>query len=97
MGGTFGGAPYGATKRCTGCGGTSPYEATKRCTGCAGRMRAPPLGPRWRSLWGHEALYWVWRTHAGTPTGALGGAPCEATKRCTECGGRVQAPPLWPS
>ena len=39
--GTFGGAPYGATKRCTGCGG---------------RMRAPPLGPSVELPMGHETL-----------------------------------------
>eukprot|EP00959_Pyramimonas_sp_CCMP1952_P261199 5460931-Pyramimonas_sp.AAC.1 len=76
--GGFGGAPYGATKRSTGC------------VECTGRMRTVPLGPsvglpmgppsavlgvrdacgrkhwdlRWGSLCGHEALYWVCGTHA---------------------------------
>eukprot|EP00959_Pyramimonas_sp_CCMP1952_P402575 8436224-Pyramimonas_sp.AAC.1 len=29
---------------------------------------------RWSSVWGHEALYWAWRTHAGWP-GTFGGRP----------------------
>ena len=91
----------------TGAFGGAPYGATKRCAGCGGRMRAPPLGPsvelpmgprnavlgggdacappyldlRWSSLWVHETLCWVWRAHAGTPTGTFGGAPYGATKR----------------
>eukprot|EP00959_Pyramimonas_sp_CCMP1952_P224219 4688436-Pyramimonas_sp.AAC.1 len=54
--GAFGGAPYGATKRCPGRGsrmwppstgafGGAPYGATKRCPGCGGRMQHPPLEP----------------------------------------------------
>eukprot|EP00959_Pyramimonas_sp_CCMP1952_P107126 2239754-Pyramimonas_sp.AAC.1 len=55
--GAIGGALYGATKRCTGCGGRmcypplgpsvelAPDGATKRCTGCGGRMWYPRLGP----------------------------------------------------
>eukprot|EP00959_Pyramimonas_sp_CCMP1952_P164479 3438670-Pyramimonas_sp.AAC.1 len=26
---------------------------------------------RWSSLWGHEALYWVWETHADCAAGAF--------------------------
>eukprot|EP00959_Pyramimonas_sp_CCMP1952_P058424 1220391-Pyramimonas_sp.AAC.1 len=33
-------------------------------------------------LWGYEALSWAGKTHANTPTGAFGGAPYGATKRC---------------
>eukprot|EP00959_Pyramimonas_sp_CCMP1952_P383316 8031957-Pyramimonas_sp.AAC.1 len=48
--GTLGGAPCGATKRCTGLGETQgPREegkrVTKRCIGCGGRMRTIALGP----------------------------------------------------
>eukprot|EP00959_Pyramimonas_sp_CCMP1952_P266695 5575997-Pyramimonas_sp.AAC.1 len=36
-----------------------PYGATKRCAGCGGRMRPPThWGLRWSSLWGHETLCW---------------------------------------
>eukprot|EP00959_Pyramimonas_sp_CCMP1952_P166097 3471473-Pyramimonas_sp.AAC.1 len=42
---------------------------------------------RWSSLWGHEALYWVGGTHASGSTGAAGGAPNGATKRCAAWGG----------
>eukprot|EP00959_Pyramimonas_sp_CCMP1952_P462862 9483936-Pyramimonas_sp.AAC.1 len=37
--------------------GEAPYGATKRCTGCGGRKWPSPLGP-WVGfpLWGHEAL-----------------------------------------
>eukprot|EP00959_Pyramimonas_sp_CCMP1952_P325579 6814347-Pyramimonas_sp.AAC.1 len=57
----------------------------------------PNWGFRWSSLWGHETLYGVWQTHAGTPIGAFAEAPYGATKRCTACGGRMRAPPLGPS
>eukprot|EP00959_Pyramimonas_sp_CCMP1952_P367685 7701632-Pyramimonas_sp.AAC.1 len=30
---------------------------------------------RWKSVWGHGALYWVCRTHADGGTGTFGGAP----------------------
>eukprot|EP00959_Pyramimonas_sp_CCMP1952_P328115 6869410-Pyramimonas_sp.AAC.1 len=47
------------------------------------------LGRRWGSLWGHEALYWVGKmphcvfgTHADGGTGAFGGVPYGATRRC---------------
>eukprot|EP00959_Pyramimonas_sp_CCMP1952_P096453 2016099-Pyramimonas_sp.AAC.1 len=55
--GLFCGAPYGATRRYTECGGRmwspplgpawggAPYGATKSRTGCGGRMWPPPLGP----------------------------------------------------
>merc|ERR1712147_225645 len=75
----------------TGAFGGAPYGATKPCTGRSGRMRAAALGPsvelpmgprnpvlgvrdacgrqhwglRWSSLWGHETLYWAFGTHAG--------------------------------
>eukprot|EP00959_Pyramimonas_sp_CCMP1952_P313777 6568184-Pyramimonas_sp.AAC.1 len=58
--GTFSGAPYGPTKRCTGWG-----EA------CGLRHR----GLQWSLLWGHETLYRVGETHAGCATGNFGGAP----------------------
>eukprot|EP00959_Pyramimonas_sp_CCMP1952_P317400 6642964-Pyramimonas_sp.AAC.1 len=32
----------------------------------------------------------------GTPTGAFGGAPFGATKRCTGCGGRMWYPHMGP-
>eukprot|EP00959_Pyramimonas_sp_CCMP1952_P378829 7935658-Pyramimonas_sp.AAC.1 len=47
----------------------------------------PPWGLQWSSLWGHEALYWVRGTHAGTPTEAF----------CTGREGRMRAPPVGPS
>merc|ERR1712091_640988 len=103
--------------------GGAPYGATKRCPGWGRRMRTPPLGPsvelpmgprnavlgggdacghphlglRWSSLWGHETLSWVGDTHADTPTGAFGGAPYGATKRCPGWGRRMWTPPLGPS
>eukprot|EP00959_Pyramimonas_sp_CCMP1952_P223772 4678786-Pyramimonas_sp.AAC.1 len=50
-----GGAPFGATKHCTGWGGRMrasvrvpsrvPYRAMMRCTWWGGRMRAVALGP----------------------------------------------------
>eukprot|EP00959_Pyramimonas_sp_CCMP1952_P389134 8153394-Pyramimonas_sp.AAC.1 len=46
----------------------------------------------------------AWGTHAGGPTGGFGGAPYEATKRCTGwvtcqigCGGRMRTVPLGAS
>eukprot|EP00959_Pyramimonas_sp_CCMP1952_P392350 8221665-Pyramimonas_sp.AAC.1 len=56
--GVFGGAPYGATKRCT-----------RRGYAC-GRSH---WGPRWSSLRSHEALYCVGWTHADGSTGTFGG------------------------
>eukprot|EP00959_Pyramimonas_sp_CCMP1952_P067821 1415443-Pyramimonas_sp.AAC.1 len=50
----------------------------------------------WSSPWGHETLFWVWRTHVATPTGAAGGTPYGATKRCTACGGCMWPSPLGP-
>eukprot|EP00959_Pyramimonas_sp_CCMP1952_P432262 9052191-Pyramimonas_sp.AAC.1 len=38
-------------------------------------------GLRWSSLWGHEALHWVVRTHVITATEAFRGAPYRATTR----------------
>eukprot|EP00959_Pyramimonas_sp_CCMP1952_P297535 6224505-Pyramimonas_sp.AAC.1 len=35
----------------------------------------------WSSLWGHEALYCVWGTHAACATGTIGRSPTGATKR----------------
>eukprot|EP00959_Pyramimonas_sp_CCMP1952_P468450 9493276-Pyramimonas_sp.AAC.1 len=61
--------------------GGAPCGATERCTGCAGRMRTDALGARWGSLWGHGTLYWACETHADDRSGTLGGAPYEATKR----------------
>eukprot|EP00959_Pyramimonas_sp_CCMP1952_P168071 3512262-Pyramimonas_sp.AAC.1 len=49
----------------------------------------PEWGLRWSSLWGHERLSWVGETHANTATGAVGGAPCGATKRCPAWGRRM--------
>ena len=63
---TFGGAPYGATKRCTGCGGA--------CGLCHWDLR-------WGSLWGHETPPLVGDPHANCATGTFGGAPSGATKR----------------
>eukprot|EP00959_Pyramimonas_sp_CCMP1952_P156207 3266944-Pyramimonas_sp.AAC.1 len=59
--------------------------------GVADACGHPHRGLRWSSLWSHEALYCVWWTHAGTPARAFGGAPHEATQRCTGCGGRMRA------
>eukprot|EP00959_Pyramimonas_sp_CCMP1952_P215895 4515914-Pyramimonas_sp.AAC.1 len=38
-------------------------------------------GRRRSSLWGHQSLYWMGRTHANVAIGAFGGALCGATKR----------------
>eukprot|EP00959_Pyramimonas_sp_CCMP1952_P417641 8750060-Pyramimonas_sp.AAC.1 len=54
-------------------------------------------GLRWSSPWGHEALYLLGETHVNTATGAFGGTPYGATKRCTACGRRMRTPPLRPS
>eukprot|EP00959_Pyramimonas_sp_CCMP1952_P230428 4817338-Pyramimonas_sp.AAC.1 len=63
---------------------------------CAGR--GDPCGDlRWSSLKGREALYWACETHAGCATGTFGGAPYEATKRCTGPGRCMRAAPLGPS
>eukprot|EP00959_Pyramimonas_sp_CCMP1952_P373884 7830105-Pyramimonas_sp.AAC.1 len=51
---------------------------------------------RWSSQWGHEAPYWVWRTHVATPPQPLGGVPYGATKRCIGFGGRMWSPHLSP-
>ena len=78
--GAFGGAPYGAMKRCTGRAGMdmarvgpvtgafggAPYGATKRCAGRAERD-----------------MRWAAETHMNPVTGAFGGAPYGATKRST--------------
>eukprot|EP00959_Pyramimonas_sp_CCMP1952_P355148 7439387-Pyramimonas_sp.AAC.1 len=37
---------------------------------------------RWSSLLGHARLPWVALTHAAGATGAFGGAPYGAAKRC---------------
>eukprot|EP00959_Pyramimonas_sp_CCMP1952_P269197 5628213-Pyramimonas_sp.AAC.1 len=57
----------------------------------------PHWGLQWGSLWGCEALPWVWEPHVDTPTGAFGGAPYGATKRCPGWGKRMWTPPLGPS
>eukprot|EP00959_Pyramimonas_sp_CCMP1952_P110474 2311074-Pyramimonas_sp.AAC.1 len=62
--------------------------------GLADACGHPHWGSRWNSLWGHETLYWVWRTHVATPAGASRAAPYRATKRCTGCGGRMWPTPL---
>eukprot|EP00959_Pyramimonas_sp_CCMP1952_P114169 2387244-Pyramimonas_sp.AAC.1 len=59
-------------------------------------MRAPPLGPRLSSLWGHEALYCAGQAHANAATETFGGAPVGATKRRAGWGRRMRAPPLRP-
>eukprot|EP00959_Pyramimonas_sp_CCMP1952_P346073 7248142-Pyramimonas_sp.AAC.1 len=80
----FGETFYGATKRCTGWGGTHaggstgtvggvPYGATKRCNGW---VKMPN---------------WICGTHAGGPIGGFGGAPYRATKRCIGWGERMRA------
>eukprot|EP00959_Pyramimonas_sp_CCMP1952_P076520 1599010-Pyramimonas_sp.AAC.1 len=51
----FGGAPYGATKRCI--------------LGLADSCGHTHWGLRWSSLWGHESPCRVWRTHVATPLG----------------------------
>ena len=57
----------------------------------------PHWGLRRSSLWGHEPLPWVGETHARAATGAFGGAPYGATKRCPGWGNRMRAVPLGPS
>eukprot|EP00959_Pyramimonas_sp_CCMP1952_P244042 5101446-Pyramimonas_sp.AAC.1 len=52
---------------------------------------------RWSSLWGHDTLYCVARTHVVTATGAFGGAPYGVTKWCTGWRGRMWSQPLGPS
>eukprot|EP00959_Pyramimonas_sp_CCMP1952_P365158 7646432-Pyramimonas_sp.AAC.1 len=58
-----------------------PLEPRSAVLGVADACGQPQWGLRWSSLYGHGALYWVWRTYVATPTGALGGAPYWATKR----------------
>ena len=69
--------------------------------GVADACGHPHWGLRWSSLWGHETLYWVWRTHAGTPTGAFGEAPDGATVLVrgvpTGGGAAMRTLPLGPS
>eukprot|EP00959_Pyramimonas_sp_CCMP1952_P350747 7348652-Pyramimonas_sp.AAC.1 len=65
--------------------------------GVADGCKQPHWSFRWSFLWGHGTLHWVWQVHAGNPSGAFGGRPYKATKRCTGCGGRTRAPPLAPS
>eukprot|EP00959_Pyramimonas_sp_CCMP1952_P214559 4490293-Pyramimonas_sp.AAC.1 len=62
----------------------------------AGACGHPHWGLGWSFLWGHGTLYWVWRAHVATSTGALGGAPYGAMERCTGCDGRMWPPPLGP-
>eukprot|EP00959_Pyramimonas_sp_CCMP1952_P271424 5674190-Pyramimonas_sp.AAC.1 len=40
---------------------------------------------------------WVGDPHAGIPTGAYGGAPYEATKRCPGWGTRMRTPRVGPT
>eukprot|EP00959_Pyramimonas_sp_CCMP1952_P202264 4229504-Pyramimonas_sp.AAC.1 len=66
-----------------------PMRPRDAVLGVADACGHPYWGSRWSSLWGHERLYWVWRTHLATPTGAAGGDPNGATKRC---GPQVELP-----
>eukprot|EP00959_Pyramimonas_sp_CCMP1952_P235199 4914759-Pyramimonas_sp.AAC.1 len=50
-------------------------------------MRAPPLGFRFSSRWGHATLHWVVETHAGTATVAVGGAPYMGPRSAALSGG----------
>ena len=77
--------------------GGAPYGATKGCIGWEGLMRGAPVEPSVELPMWPRSVYLVWETHAGCATGAFGGAPHGATKRCTGCGGRMRAAPLGPS
>eukprot|EP00959_Pyramimonas_sp_CCMP1952_P448688 9395433-Pyramimonas_sp.AAC.1 len=58
-------------------------------------MRTPPLGLRWSSSWGHEALHSTGETHANTAAGAFGGASYGATKRSNTATGAFGRAPDW--
>eukprot|EP00959_Pyramimonas_sp_CCMP1952_P278823 5829934-Pyramimonas_sp.AAC.1 len=58
-----------------------PVGPRNAVLGVADACAHPHWGLRWSSVWGHEAMYWVWRTHAASPTGAFGGAAYGATER----------------
>eukprot|EP00959_Pyramimonas_sp_CCMP1952_P345487 7235044-Pyramimonas_sp.AAC.1 len=60
-----------------------PMRPRSAVLGVAEACGHPSWGLRWSSLWGHDALHWAWRAHVATPTGAFGGSPHGATKRCT--------------
>jgi len=76
--GAFGGAPYGATKRCTGWGNrmrtlllgpsvellVGPRKAVLGGGTACGHCHS---GLRWSSLLGHEALYWACQSGAPPP------------------------------
>eukprot|EP00959_Pyramimonas_sp_CCMP1952_P452195 9466147-Pyramimonas_sp.AAC.1 len=55
------------------------------------------MGPSVEPPTGHETLTWAGEPHAPTPTGAFGGAPYGAAKRCPGLGNRMRPPPLGPS
>ena len=54
----------------------------------------PHWSLRWSSLWGHEKGVLGGRETCDTPTGAFGGTPNGATKRCPGWGRRMR-PPHW--
>eukprot|EP00959_Pyramimonas_sp_CCMP1952_P311626 6521687-Pyramimonas_sp.AAC.1 len=69
-----------AGTRCAGRGGRMraaplgssvelPVGPRSAVLGVADAGGHPDWGLRWSSLCGHVMLFWVWGTHAGTPTG----------------------------
>eukprot|EP00959_Pyramimonas_sp_CCMP1952_P254340 5312775-Pyramimonas_sp.AAC.1 len=73
-----------------------PIGPRSAALGVADACGHPHWGLGWRSLWGHQTLYWVWRAHVITPAGASRGAPYGARQCCTGCGRRTWPPPLGP-
>eukprot|EP00959_Pyramimonas_sp_CCMP1952_P442476 9262955-Pyramimonas_sp.AAC.1 len=81
--GAFGGAPHGATKRRSGCGGRRwytplgpsvelPMEPRKAVLGVADACGTPHWGPRWNSLRGSAMWYPQWGgTTGGVDAGTV--------------------------
>eukprot|EP00959_Pyramimonas_sp_CCMP1952_P062305 1302545-Pyramimonas_sp.AAC.1 len=66
----------------TGDFGGAPYGATKRCTGSGKRMRTPPRNLRLSSAWSHETLTGRGKRMRAPPRGtSVELAPYGATRR----------------
>eukprot|EP00959_Pyramimonas_sp_CCMP1952_P359692 7531530-Pyramimonas_sp.AAC.2 len=78
--GGFGGARYGATKRCTGLVRMPNWVCGTHADGGTGAFGRAPYGATKR---GRGVPNCVSRTHVGGGTGAFGGVPYGAMKRCT--------------
>ena len=75
------------------------HETCERCAeiGAVPACERSHLGLRWSSLWGHKKCEGVPNLarcrRANAATGAFGGAPSGATKRCPGRGNRMRPPP----